>query len=119
MRMLIVTERPADFAGFLETLRQRGVELDLAATGQAAKALAREKSPVLCVVDDALPDTGSFALVAALLRDNAFLHTAVVSNLSAEDFHEAGEGLGILLALPHRPGQAEATALLAALAAVS
>lgn len=118
MRILIVTGRPADFADFLAALKHQGATVDLAATARAASDLVREKPPVLCVVDDSLTDAGPFALVAALLRQNAFLHTAVVTELSPEAFHEAGEGLGILTALPRHPGAAEAEELLTTLRAV-
>lgn len=119
MRILIATGRPADFADFLAGLKRRGVTVDLAATAKAATGLAKDKPPVLCVVDDSLSDAGPFALVATLLRENAFLHTAVITELSPAAFHEAGEGLGILLALPRHPGAAEAEQLLAALQAVA
>jgi DNA-binding response OmpR family regulator len=118
MRILIVTARPATFADFLAALQQRGVEVILASTAGAATELAKTRSPALCVVDDSLADAGPFALVAGLMRANAFLHTAVVTDLSPEDFHEAGEGLGILMPLPRQPGAAEAEALLETLATV-
>ena len=71
--------------------------MELAATARAAIEQAHAKSPTLCVVDDSLTDAGPFALVATLMREDAFLHTAVVTELSPEAFHEAGEGLGILM----------------------
>ena len=61
----------------------------------------------------------AFTLVARLMQQNALIFTAVVSGLSEADFHEAGEGLGILLALPRHPGAAEAGQVLAALKAVA
>ena len=118
MRILLVTGRPADFADFTNALGQRGATVDIAATAATAQSMAKIVPPRLCVVDDALPDATSFALVAGLMRQNAMIDTAVVSTLSPEDFHEAGEGLGILTALPRRPGPAEAASLLATLAAM-
>lgn len=43
---------------------------------------------------------------------NAMVNTAVVSPLSDEEFHEASEGLGILVRLPLEPGADEACELL-------
>ena len=40
------------------------------------------------------------------------INCAAVSSLTSEDFHEAGEGLGILMQLPVEPGQEYADMLL-------
>ena len=40
------------------------------------------------------------------------INCAVVSTLSSADFHEASEGLGILMQLPAEPGKKEADQLL-------
>jgi DNA-binding response OmpR family regulator len=119
MRILIVTARAEAFGAFADTLRHKDLEISFAATGAAALESARIAPPTLCVVDERLPDGTSFALVARLMAQNALIHTAVVSGLSAEDFHEAGEGLGILTALPPDPGPEAATALAATLATVA
>lgn len=112
MHILIVTNRPANFADFLTALTESGVETSLAPTGQAALGQANLAPPTLAVVDEVLPDTDSFAFVAKLMRANASIHTAVVSQLSPEAFHEAGEGLGILAVLPPRPSSTDARQLL-------
>ncbi|HML61609.1 MAG TPA: hypothetical protein PKD41_11995 [Solidesulfovibrio sp.] len=101
---------------FLDALSDAGHAVHVVATAEdAAKAVA-DAAPQLCVVDAGLPDADPFALVARIMRQNAMVNTAVVSTLSDEDFHEAGEGLGILMRLPPAPGQTEADALLTALA---
>lgn len=114
MRILIATSRPADFTAFLAALTRDGVETSLAPTGQAALVQAKTQPPTLMVVDENLPDSGPFALVADLLEINAVILTAVVSHLSAEAFHEAGEGLGIVMELPRHPSAEDAAKLLAA-----
>jgi DNA-binding response OmpR family regulator len=119
MRILIVTTRPETFTAFAATLGEKGLETAVAPTGQAALDLARTTPPTLCVVDEQLPDTDPFALVAKLMSQNALIPTAVVSGLSAEEFHEAGEGLGILTALAQNPGPEAAASLAATLKAVA
>jgi hypothetical protein len=42
---------------------------------------------------------------------NAMINLAVVSSLSHEDFHEASEGLGILVQLPPSPGEEDGSKL--------
>lgn len=49
------------------------------------------------------------ALIATL-QINAFVHTAVVSFLEEEDFHDAFEGFGVLCHLPPVPGEPDVKA---------
>ncbi|WP_029460935.1 response regulator transcription factor [Solidesulfovibrio alcoholivorans] len=116
MRILIASPDANALTAFLDAFSDAGHAVHVVATAEdAAKAVA-DAAPQLCVVDAGLPDADPFALVARIMRQNAMVNTAVVSTLSDEDFHEAGEGLGILMRLPPAPGQIEADALLTALA---
>lgn len=119
MQISIITHRPEDFTAFAAALTEEGVETRLVPSGQAALDQARQAPPTLAVVDEALPDVAAFALVSQLLQINAFIHTAVATRLSPEAFHEAGEGLGILTALPIEPSAEDAQALLTTLAALA
>ena len=65
-----------------------------------------------------LTDTDSLDLVREMIGVNAMVNTAVVSSLSDREFHDAGEGLGILCRLPLEPGDKEARELLQKLRAV-
>lgn len=118
MEIVIVSPKPEALAAFTETLAAAGCRLRSVTTGEAAAAIVASAPPQLCVVDAGLPDTDPFDLVARLMDTNALVNTAVVSELCDEDFHEAGEGLGILMRLPQNPGPSEAQALLTALRAV-
>jgi DNA-binding response OmpR family regulator len=115
MRILTVTSRPAAFTEFLAALAAGGVQTDLAQTAGAALDRVQSERPTLVVVDQGLSDADAFGLVARLLRTDAAVHTAVVSDLSPEAFHEAGEGLGIVAAIPPHPSAEDARALLGAL----
>lgn len=120
MRHILIASNAPDFlADFLAGLAGDDTRLRFAPTAEAAEEAVRIAPPALCVVDGELPDAGPFELVGRLMRVNAMVHTAVISELSDKAFHEAGEGLGILLRLPPRPDADAARDLLAALAAVS
>jgi len=119
MHIVVVTNRPEAFRPFVAALTENGAEASFAPTGTAALAQAKQAAPTLAVVDGALPDMPAFGLVAKLLQVNAFIHTAVATELSPEAFHEAGEGLGILTALPVQPSAQDAQALLTTLAALA
>ena len=69
---------------------------------------ASVKSPELMVVDAHVDGMPGLDLVRDLIRVNAGIHLAVVSSLDAEQFHEAGEGLGIMARLTPNPGASSA-----------
>lgn len=115
MDILIVTGRPESFYHFAPALAREEADVSFAPDGQAALARVGAEPPTLVVVDRELPDAAPFALVARLMEANAAVQTAVVSDLPAEAFHEAGEGLGILTALPSRLAAEDARGLLQAL----
>ncbi len=119
MNILVASPTPDALTGFLDGLVAAGHVVHVVPTAAEAIKAVTETPPGLCVVDAGLPDMEPFKLVARLMQINALVFTAVVSDLSEADFHEAGEGLGILLHLPPGPGLADATKLCEALAAVS
>ena len=119
MDILLVTARPRGLTDFTAALAAGGAHVTIAPDAAKALEVAAVARPVLCVADENLPDLDAFTLVARLMQQNALIFTAVVSGLSEADFHEAGEGLGILKRLPQNPDAAAAKDLLATLATVS
>jgi hypothetical protein len=65
------------------------------------------------IIDEAVDGKQGFDIAREIIALNAMINLALVSPLSDEDFHEAGEGLGILARLSAAPGQAEAAKLIA------
>jgi hypothetical protein len=59
-------------------------------------------------VDETIGETSGLDWIRRLMEVTAFIHTAAVSGLSQEEFHETSEGLGIMDQLPPRPGKADA-----------
>lgn len=119
MEMLLVTARPRVLTDFTAALAAAGAQVTIAPDAATALDVAATRRPVLCVADGNLPDLDAFTLVARLMQQNAMIYTAVVSDLSEADFHEAGEGLGILKHLPANLDAAAARDLMATLATVS
>ncbi len=106
MVFLLVTTRADELAAFTRGLTGSGeVELAMAVDPGQALDVARDKAPVLAVVDKDLPGSSSLGLVGELLKVNAMINTAVVSDMSEEDFHEESEGLGVLAQVPPNPGE--------------
>jgi DNA-binding NtrC family response regulator len=71
----------------------------------AEKALKRIATEVfdLVITDEKLPDMTGLELIKKLIAVNPMTDCAAVSSLTPEAFHEASEGLGILMALPPYP----------------
>ena len=67
----------------------------------------------LLVVDEKLGDMQGLELIRSVVAKQPMLNCALVSSLPTEEFHDASEGLGILMQLPNNPGFEEALQLLA------
>ncbi len=118
-KALLVTASPGVFAPFSSALTSAGFNLARAESGDAALAAVDRVAPDLVIIDDQLRDIPARDLVKRIVQANAFVNTAVVSGMPSDDFHEAFEGLGVLIQLPPRPGLTQAQGLLAALRAVA
>lgn len=113
LHILLITPRPQGLESFIKGLSSdAGVRLDSVASGAEALDALRTAPPHLAVIDVNLPDHQPMGLVREMLTVNAMVNTAIVSELSEEEFHEASEGLGILARLPLDPGRDDAEALL-------
>lgn len=67
----------------------------------------------LAIVAEKLSDMTGIEFIEKLVTINPMINTAVVSDLSKKDFHEATEGLGVLMAIPSEAGSKDAQGLLA------
>ena len=68
-------------------------------------------APALMVIDEEIGGISNFEIARQIVMMNPMINLALVSGLSSDDFHEAGEGLGILAQLPRHPGKDEALKL--------
>jgi DNA-binding response OmpR family regulator len=113
-RILIVTADRNSLSAFAEALEEsQEVQVAWAESGQAAIAGVMRHPPLGAIIDEDLLDMPGLDLVRRLLPINALINTVVISDLSAEAFHEAGEGLGILAQLPRKPSSEDAHTILA------
>ncbi len=95
--------------------READVELVPATTGAAGLAALKGKRIDVAIVDEQLDDMSGIAFVNQAVKVNPLVNTALVSALAADEFHEATEGLGILMQLPVHPQETDAEALLVVL----
>ena len=99
--------------------QQKDVQFSVAASGALALKAVQEAGVHLVICDAELSDMSGLELVEQLVQLNPLLNTALLSSLSKKDFHEATEGLGVLMQFPLRPGPEESQALLERLKQVS
>ena len=73
----------------------------------------------LIITNEKLADTNGIECIKKLISFNPMLNCAAVSSLSPDDFHEASEGLGVLMQIPKKPGKKLAIKLLDHLKTIS
>ncbi len=79
----------------------------------AARQFLQDYPVAAAVVDTDLGDGISGAVfVRELSMTHPFVNTALVSELSAEDFHESTEGFGVFMKIPAMPDDQTATEFL-------
>jgi len=113
IKILLITPERDPFSEFAGVLKQKDdVELSRAATGQEALEAISDNPVDLVVVNENIGDMTGIEFMKKLLQINPMINSAAVSPLAPEEFHEASEGLGVLMQLPVDPGEFEAEDLL-------
>ena len=118
MELLLVTPRPEVSNECLPVFQRGDNTLQQAASLEDAAPIIRDTPPVLAILDLELEGKALRQAVIDIMMINASVHTAVVSDMDPDEFHEATEGLGILMPLPTFPKADDAERLLKALAGV-
>ncbi len=113
LRVLLVAKDWTKFSSFVAGLQGRSaIDLVSATTGAEGIVSLKGKQLDLAIVDEQLDDMSGIDFVKQLVKINPLANTAIVGTLADHDFHEATEGLGVLMQLPAVPGAKDAAALL-------
>jgi len=113
IKILLVTFESEPFSEFAWVLKQKDdVELSWAANGQEALETISDNPVDLVIVNENIGDMTGIEFMKKLLPINPMINCAAVSPLPSEEFHEASEGLGVLVQLPVAPGKLDAKNLL-------
>jgi DNA-binding response OmpR family regulator len=113
LKLLLVSRDKGSLNGLLSALnRQDEIEFEVSTSGEKALAMISDKPVDLVVADEDLGDMTGLELVRRLLKINAMINSAVVSDLSHDEFHEISEGLGVMTHLPKKPDEKDAEALI-------
>ncbi len=116
--VLLVGTDEACFETLKEECASSGFAITMVNSCEEAMAKAGEQTFDLVVVDETLADVTGLACVERLVKSNPLLNCAAITSLSSDDFHEASEGMGVLMGLPHCPGKDDVKKLLDHLNAV-
>ena len=120
MTIVVIAKDFSRFGSMIDRLRrEKHVELMPVVTGTAGLAHLRGKRIDLVIVDEQLEDMSGIEFIKQLVAVNPLANTALVGALPEEEFHEATEGLGVLLQLPREPAGQDAETLLGLMAKIS
>jgi two-component SAPR family response regulator len=78
-------------------------EILRANSGNEALDMIVNKTINLVIIDESLGDMTGLEFAKKLISINPMVDCAVVSSLSSKDYHEASEGLGLIMQLPVKP----------------
>lgn len=113
IKILLVTTEKEFFSEFASILgKDEDVEVSWAASGQDTLEEIPDNPVDLVVVNENIGDMTGIEFMKKLLQINPMINCSAVSTLAPEEFHEASEGLGVLMQLPVNPGKFEAEDLL-------
>jgi CheY-like chemotaxis protein len=99
-------------SAFKVGLEENQVRTAWAESGSNAIVKIAEGRFDLVVTDENLGDMTGLEFIKKVISKNPLVNCVAVTSLLPGDFHEASEGLGILMQLPVRPGQEQAQKLL-------
>ncbi len=111
------------FSDFEQAMIGNHIEIEWIDTGKNLLSLLsrqESKKPVqLVIIDEDLPGFTGRQLVEQVITLSPMTNCAAISTLSPEEFHEAFEGLGVLMQLPLKPDAQDAKKLVAHLNKIS
>jgi DNA-binding NtrC family response regulator len=110
---LLVTPDRSKFTQLCLALEARGGTISWADSGHQALTILSQTDVDLVVADETLSDMPGLDLIKRMIALNPMINCAAVSSLSQAAFHEASEGLGLLMQLPPSPDEAEGERLMA------
>ncbi len=115
IRILLVSQDLASMSAFKTGLEENQVRTAWADSGRNAIVKIAEGRFDLVVTDENLRDMTGLEFIENVISIKPMVNCAAVTSLLPADFHEASEGLGILMQLPVRPGQEQVEKLLSQL----
>jgi len=115
MDIFLVSNKHEKWDAFNAEMTHSAIQISPMDSLENAQENLKKHAPTLIILDLELEGKAIRDAVISLLMISAIVHTAVVSSMSEEDFHEYTEGLGIIAPLPENPSADDAKYILAVL----
>ena len=112
IQILLATLEKEYWSNFISGLREYGANISMANSCTQVLQKAMDKKVDLVVIDEMLSDSNGLDCIKKLISIDPMISCAAVSSLSHDAFHEATEGLGVLMQVPRNAGRKEANTLL-------
>jgi CheY-like chemotaxis protein len=112
LNILLVSRDKTSMSALKAGLEGNDAQTAWADSGRYGLSVIAERHFDLVVTDENLGDMTGLEFIKTIIALKPMVNCAAVSSLLPEDFHEAGEGLGILRQLPVNPGHEYAEELL-------
>jgi CheY-like chemotaxis protein len=112
LNILLVSRDKTSMSALKAGLEENDAQTAWADSGRYGLSVIAERQFDLVVTDENLGDMTGLEFIKTIIARKPMVNCAVVSSLLPEDFHEASEGLGILMQLPVNPGLEYAEELL-------
>ena len=101
------------FSQMIDAFESNGFKVDAVDSGKSALTEIEKGSYHLLIADEELPDMSGKTLLEKSIAQNPMIDCVAVSTLSEGDFHEAFEGMGVLMQFPPEPGKTDVQKLMA------
>jgi len=112
MHILLVGTHRVALAELQSGLEQKGALITWAESCSIALSSQKGGQFDLVITDEKLTDGNGLDCIEKIISLNPFCNCAAISSLSSDDFHEASEGLGVLMQLPAKPTENDAEKLI-------
>ncbi len=103
------------FSDLEQTLTRNHMDIEWIGTGKKLLSWLSEHPPgkpvELVIIDEEVPDYTARDLVEQVITQSPMTNCVATSALSPKKFHEAFEGLGVLMQLPIKPNESDAKRL--------
>jgi CheY-like chemotaxis protein len=118
IKILLAGENLASRPAFKAALGTHSTQITCLDSGARTLSAVAQQHFDLLVADEDVGDMSGLDLIKAIVTQSPLLNCALVSALAPNAFHEASEGLGVLMQLPVEPGPEDAAQLLERLAEI-
>jgi CheY-like chemotaxis protein len=112
LNILLVSQDKTSLSALKAGLEKNDAHTAWVESGHYGLSMIAKRDFDLVITDENMADMTGLEFIKALIAQKPMVNCAVVSSLLPGDFHEASEGLGVLMQLPANPGHEYAEELL-------